>query len=168
MKAIAIIIGLTILSFTPFQRKDTEWTVIYGELNDNLAFNEVDGNYYYDNIEYFFINNKINKCFRNLDSNQITYAKSLIESKITELNGNNFDKRMFEEATIASIRKENINIQFTDKQGRNVLDKINLEDTVNDNVLVYTKYKDKFLETMWTDRNGKTRKKKKLMIYDCN
>jgi len=40
--------------------------------------------------------------------------------------------------------------------------KINLLDKENDNVFVYTKYKDNYLETMWTDRKSKTRKTKKL------
>ena len=30
------------------------------------------------------------------------------------------------------------------------------------NVFVYTKYKNNFLETMWTDRKSKTRRTKKL------
>ena len=168
MKTIATIFGLIILSFNSCQKKETEWTVIYGELNDNLAFNEVNGNYYYDNIEYFFINNKTKKCYRNLDTNQASLAKNLINDKLSELNKNNFDKKVFQDAIISSIKEEYINIEFTDKENRKVLYKINLVDTLNDNVFVYTKYKNNFLETMWTDRKSKTRRTKKLIKFESN
>lgn len=168
MKTLTIIFGLIILSFNSCEKNDTEWTVLYGELNDNLAFNEVEGNYFYDNIEYFFINNKTQKCFRNLDTNQFLISKTLITSKIVELNKNNFDKTLFEESTIPYRNNEFMNIEFTDKQKRKILYKINLVDTINDNVFVYTKYKDKYIETIWTDRNSKTRKTKKLIFFECN
>ena len=81
---------------------------------------------------------------------------------MTELNKNNFEKKIFQDATISSIKEEYINIEFIDKESRNILYKINLVDIINDNVFVYTKYKNNFLETMWTDRKSKTRRTKKL------
>ena len=130
MKITIFIFGLLILSFNSCQKKRGEWTILYGELNDNLAFNEVNGSFYYDNIEYFFINNKTKKCFRSIDSNQSNLATNLINSKLSELNKNNIDTNHFQEANISSQKDEYINIEFVDKVGRNILYKINLIDTL--------------------------------------
>jgi len=162
MKNTLISIGL-IIFFLFSCNEDSDWIILCGELNDNLAFNESDGNFYYDNIEYFFINKKSKKCYRNLDSSNFGLAKSLLNAKLLQLGKADIDENVFRQATITKQTKEYVNIEFVDSKGRQILYKVSLLDTESDNVFVYTKYDGKYIETMWTDRSNKTRKTKKLI-----
>jgi hypothetical protein len=143
--------------------KESEWVVLCGELNDNLAFKEINGNYHYENIEYFFINKKSKKCYRNLDTSNFSYAKSLLDSKLSQLDKNKIDEKVFQTANITKQTKDFVNIEFIDDKGRQILYKINLLDKDNDNVFVYARHKDQYIECMWTDRKSRTRKTKKLI-----
>lgn len=161
MKKISLIAGIFLLLFISCA-KESEWIVLCGELNDNLALKEINGNFYYNNIEYFFINKKTKKCYRNLDTNNFIYARGLLDTKLSQLNTDKIDDRTFQTASITKLTHDYANIEFSDDKGRQILYKINLSDTLNDNVFVYAKHKDKYIECMWTDRKSKTRKTKKL------
>lgn len=151
-------------SFGSCNKNTKEWTIIYGELNDNLAYTEVNGNVYYDNIEYFFINNKTKQCYRLIDTNQLSLANDLIQSKLSELTKKTTDVLLYKPARLTAFNNEYINIEFNDKEKREMLYKINITDTLNDNVFVFSKYKSDYLEMMWTDRKSKIRKTKKFNI----
>lgn len=169
MKTVIIFLVTLVFAINSCQNETSEWAIIYGELNDNLAYKQVDDStYYYNNIEFFFINNKTKKCYRSLDSNQSYLATSLIRNKLSELSKNKVDKKIFQEANISTQKEGYINIEFIDSEGRQMLYKINVLDSLNDNVFVYTKYKNTYMETIWTDRKSRSRKTKKFKTLKSN
>jgi hypothetical protein len=76
--------------------------VLCGELNDNLAYIESDGEYYYENIEFFFINKNSKKCYRSLDTSNISCANALMETKLAQFSTDKIDEKIFSRAHVSN------------------------------------------------------------------
>lgn len=133
-----------------------EWEVYYGEVDNAHSYIQTGDNFFYNNIEFLFINQN-NNGYQNIDTNSIAKAQSLTEEKLAFIQKAGDTISGFNKIEKIPIDNSSFFIRLLNSNRGTVLYKIK-GDNNNFTLEEFSIMQNDTVPVMWTNRKSRTTK----------